>query len=225
MYNIELYLRVIVSEFYTRLLQACRENPDIPEYGKGQQTFIAQRLAVSQEAVRKWFAGESKPKAPVGRKLAELLGVDYVWLALGTSHGEIEKRREAAGRQDSAVYALMAFLIEKGHSAAFDNENENVDIATIYQGQQNHIAVRLAEGKKDGLSAAFNMTSIKDVNTIIAVRANTFSLSYDFIWIGPEVWAKHATREGNEMVLRFSNPQKKKYTVGGTKLTRYLDGY
>ena len=77
-----------MSEFHTRLLQGCRENPDIPEYGKGQQTFIAQRLGVSQEAVRKWFAGESKPKAAVGRKLAELLGVDYVWLALGTSHGE-----------------------------------------------------------------------------------------------------------------------------------------
>lgn len=214
-----------MSEFYTRLAQACRENPDIPEYGKGQQTFIAQRLGVSQEAVRKWFAGESKPKAAVGRKLAELLGVDYVWLALGTSHGEIEKRREAAGRQDSAVYALMAFLIEKGYSAAFDNDSDSIDIATIYQGQQNHIAVRLAEGKKDNLTAAFSMSVISEVSTIIAVRTNTFSLSFDFLWVRPEVWAKHATREGNDMVLRFSNPQKKKYTVGSTKLTRYLDGY
>lgn len=216
---------MIVSEFYTRLLQACRENPDIPEYGKGQQTFIAQRLGVSQEAVRKWFSGESKPKSPVGRKLADLLGVDYVWLALGTSHGEIEKRREAAGRQDSAVYALMAFLIEKGYSAAFDNDSDNVDIVTIYQGQQNHIAVRQAEGKKESLTASFSMSVISDVSTIIAVRTNTFSLSYDFLWVRPETWANHATREGNEMVLRFSSPQKKKYTVGSTKLTRFLEGY
>lgn len=214
-----------MSEFNTRLLQACRENPDIPEYGKGQQTFIAQRLDVSQEAVRKWFAGDSKPKAAVGRKLADLLGVDYVWLALGTSHGEIEKRREAAGRQDAAVYALMAFLLEKGYSAAFDNESDIIDIATIYQGLQNHLAVRLAEGKKENLTAAFNMSVISEVSTIIAVRTNTFSLSFDFLWVRPEVWAKHATREGNDMVLRFSNPQKKKYTVGSTKLTRYLEGY
>jgi transcriptional regulator with XRE-family HTH domain len=214
-----------LSEFSTRLRQACRDNPDIPEYGKGEQTYISQRLGVSQEAVRKWFAGDSKPKSAVGRKLAELLGVDYVWLALGTSHGEIEKRREAAGRQDAAVYALMSFLLEKGYSAAFDNDHKNIDIVTIYQGQQNHIAVRLAEGKKGSLSAAFSMSVISDISTIIAVRTNTFSLSFDFLWVRPEVWAKHATREGNEMVLRFSNPQKKKYTVGGTKLTRYLDGY
>lgn len=214
-----------MSEFYTRLLQACRENPDIPVYGRGQQTFIAQRLGVSQEAVRKWFAGDSKPKSAVGRKLADLLGVDYVWLALGTSHGEIEKRREAAGRQDAAVYALMAFLIEKGHSAAFDNYSDNVDIVTIYQGQQNHIAVKQAEGKKENLCVAFGMSVISDVSTVIAVRTNTFSLSFDFLWAGPEVWAKHATREGNDMVLRFSNPQKKKYTVGTTKLARFLEGF
>lgn len=214
-----------MSEFYTRLLQACSENPDIPEYGKGRQTYISQQMGVSQEAVRKWFAGESKPKSAMGRKLAELLGVDYVWLALGTSHGEIEKRREAAGRQDAAVYALMSFLIEKGYSAAFDNENDNIDIVTIYQGQQNQIAVSLAEGKKDDLVASFSMSIINDVSTIIAVRNNTFSISYDFIWVRPEVWAKHSTREGNDMLLRFSSPQKKKYTVGTTKLTRYLDGY
>lgn len=214
-----------MSEFSTRLKQSCQDNPDVPEYGKGEQVYLSQRLGVSQEAVRKWFAGDSKPKAAVGRKLAELLGVDYVWLALGTSHGEIEKRREAAGRQDSAVYALMSFLIEKGYSAAFDNDHEKIDITTIYQGQQNHISVQLAEGKKDKLMASFRLSVINDVSTIIAVRTNTFSLSYDFIWAGPEVWANHGTREGNEVVLRFKNPQKKKYTVGGTKLTRYLEGY
>lgn len=224
-YNEKLYLRIVVSEFYTRLLQACSENPDIPEYGKGRQTYISQQMGVSQEAVRKWFTGESKPKSAIGRKLAALLGVDYVWLTLGTSHGEIEKRREAAGRQDAAVYALMSFLIEKGYSAAFDNENDNIDIVTIYQGQQNHIAVRQAEGKKESLAAAFSMSIINDVSTIIAVRTNTFSLSYDFLWVRPDVWTRHATREGNEMVLRFSNPQKKKYFVGSTKLARYLDGY
>ena len=170
-----------MSEFYTRLLQACSENPDIPEYGKGRQTYISQQMGVSQEAVRKWFTGESKPKSAIGRKLAALLGVDYVWLTLGTSHGEIEKRREAAGRQDAAVYALMSFLIEKGYSAAFDNENDNIDIVTIYQGQQNHIAVRQADGKKENLTAAFSMSIINDVSTIIAVRTNTFSLSYDFL--------------------------------------------
>ena len=175
-----------MSEFSTRLKQSCQDNPDVPEYGKCEQVYLSQRLGVSQEAVRKLFAGDSKPKVAVGLKLAELLGVDYVWLALGTSHGEIEKRREAAGRQDSAVYALMSFLIEKGYSVAFDNDHEKIDITTIYQGQHNHISVQLAEGKKDKLMASFRLSVINDVSTIIAVRTNTFSLSYDFIWAGPE---------------------------------------
>ena len=57
-----------MQEFKDRLRKVCQDNPDIPLFNKGQQTFIAQKVGVSQEAVRKWFHGESKPKEASSKK-------------------------------------------------------------------------------------------------------------------------------------------------------------
>lgn len=207
-----------MSEFYTRLHQACSENPDIPEYGKGRQTYISQQMGVSQEAVRKWFAGESKPKSAMGRKLAQLLGVDYVWLALGTSHGEIEKRKEVAGRQHASVYALMAYYVREGFSAAFDHDNEAVDIITIKQGMHNHVAVRNAVDSGSYLTVRFPSSSINDVSTIVSVEKEGSCINFDFLWVTEDVWAHHGIRDGAEMMLKFENPKGRQYKVAGTKL-------
>ncbi len=214
-----------MSEFHSRLLQACNDNPDIPEYGRGQQTFLSQRLDVSQEAVRKWFAGESKPKAAVGRKLADLLGVDYVWLALGTSYGEIEKRKTAASRQDSALYALTGYLIEKGFACAFDdNESNHIDLMCIQQGVQNFIAVKACKKDKDFLCVSFSQSAINVVTTIAAVRTDSGSFSYDFLWIKPDVWADYGQRNGNEIAIKIS-ANKGHYEIGSTTLKKYFDAF
>ena len=49
-------------DFARRLKQACDGNPLVPEYGKGQQVWFADRMELSQEAVRRWFEGESRPR-------------------------------------------------------------------------------------------------------------------------------------------------------------------
>ena len=214
-----------MSEFHSRLLQACNDNPDIPEYGKGQQTFLSQRLDVSQEAVRKWFAGESKPKPVVGRKLADLLGVDYVWLTLGTSYGEIEKRKVAAARQDSALYALTGYLIEKGFACAFDNnEGNHIDLMCIQQGVQNFIAVRSCKEHNDFLYVGFPQSAINEVTTIAAVRTNSCSFAYDFLWIKPECWADYGQRSRNDIAVKISRA-KNTYELGGKPLRKYFDAY
>ena len=59
-----------MDNFAKRLLEACNASDEIPEYGKGQQTHLASLLNVSQEAVRKWFAGETVPRASMSMKLA-----------------------------------------------------------------------------------------------------------------------------------------------------------
>lgn len=48
---------------------------------------------VSAETVRKWFAGEAKPKGDRVRHLASILNVDWVWLEMG--EGAMEKHRSA----------------------------------------------------------------------------------------------------------------------------------
>lgn len=51
------------STFSKRLTQACDDNPLIPDYDHGRQVTIANKLEVSQEAVRKWFTGDSVPRS------------------------------------------------------------------------------------------------------------------------------------------------------------------
>ena len=83
------------NTFAQRFTQACDDSVIIPPYGKGRQVAIAKRLNVTQEAVRKWFAGESIPRPTTVRALAEYLQVDEPWLVLGIKpeFDRAEKRR------------------------------------------------------------------------------------------------------------------------------------
>lgn len=213
-----------MKEFATRLAQACKENIDIPAHGKGQQTYLAEKMAVSQEAVRKWFAGESRPKQPTMRKLASVLNVDYVWLALGTSHGEIEKRRLTAARQDAAVYALAGYLIEKGYNMAFSSEGSEHDIDAIGHGVHRVIVARAATSpSKNKWTVRFPLATMELAN-IAAMRRNGAVFAYDFVWFTAQELTEHGFREGNDICvdLRF-NPKTNKYTLGGTPMMKFLD--
>ena len=213
-----------MEEFEVRLAQACRENVDIPPHGKGQQTYLAEKMKVSQEAVRKWFAGESRPKQPTMRKLAATLGVDYVWLALGTSHGEIEKRRAAAGRQDSAVYALAGYVIERGYNMAFAGSDADHDIDAIGHGVHRVIVVRSAEHQgRNKWTVRFPLATMELLN-IAALRKNDALFAYDFLCLTAQELTEHGFREGNDICvdLRF-NAKANRYTLSNKPVVRFLD--
>lgn len=215
-----------MEEFEVRLAQACRENVDIPPHGKGQQTYLAEKMKVSQEAVRKWFAGESRPKQPTMRKLASVLNVDYVWLALGTSHGEIEKRRAAAGRQDSAVYALAGYIIEKGYNMAFAPADSDHDIDAIGHGVHRVIVVRPGTVEaRNKWTVRFPLATMELAN-VAAFRRNDALFAYDFIWLTTQELTEHGFREGNDICvdLRF-NPKSNRYTLGSKPMIKFLDQY
>jgi len=122
-------------DFKNRLLRSCASSSAIPEYGMGRQTFIAKELKVSQEAVRKWFSGESKPRAAAMAQLAKVLNVELVWLSLGVEHSETESNRSVARRQDAGLYALTAYLIHAGYAVAFTTEGTDLsDITAMRDG-------------------------------------------------------------------------------------------
>ena len=102
-----------MSVFKQRFTEACEASDVIPVFGKGRQTYVAKSLGVSQEAVRKWFSGESVPRRKSAAKLAKLLDVRYSWLMLGSSQGEIDDSIKSARRHESSIYALMAFAVQK----------------------------------------------------------------------------------------------------------------
>lgn len=74
--------------FANRLSTACDEHPDCPPLHKGRQVWLRAQLAreglfVSVEGIRKWLAGETRPKEENGEKLARVLGKDAHWLRTG----------------------------------------------------------------------------------------------------------------------------------------------
>ena len=212
-----------MKDFKDRFAKACLDNPEVPPFNRGQQTFIAENIGVSQEAVRKWFYGESKPKSPTARKLAELLNVDYLWLMMGTEHGEIEIKKVAAQRQDSAVYAFMAFLIDQGYSAAFEQHDNDIDIVSIHGGLLNHYIVRAAQSIEDSVLVRFPTSSLSSSDSIVAIKTEGSSLSFDFLIVDSETWESKAETKGSLSVLRITNPSKREYRAGGTKVPLYLE--
>lgn len=76
-------------EFAKRFRQACDESPHVPAKHDGRYVYIIAeflRLAgekISTETVRKWHEGEASPRSPKISILAEILGVDPVWLQMG----------------------------------------------------------------------------------------------------------------------------------------------
>jgi len=132
--------------FNERLEKACNGCDKIPPYGQGRQVVIAKMLGVSQEAVRKWFAGESKPRSASMHALANILDVEHVWLALGTESSETQRFREIARTQDAGLYCFTAYLIKNGFSVAYSKEpSETSDIIAIRDGEVSKFKVTCAE--------------------------------------------------------------------------------
>lgn len=78
------------AEFAKRLNMACDAADYVPPLNKGQQTWIAAKLeqdfgiSTTNESVRRWLAGTSRPRHRTMVALAELLRVDPGWLAAST---------------------------------------------------------------------------------------------------------------------------------------------
>lgn len=69
------------AAFSSRLEEACSEKR-MPL--RGRQSAIARKLQVTQQAVRKWRAGEAYPDMSRAIELANWLEVNVVWLLQGT---------------------------------------------------------------------------------------------------------------------------------------------
>jgi transcriptional regulator with XRE-family HTH domain len=132
-------------EFSIRLTQACDRSDDVPNYGKGRQTWIAERLGISQEAVRKYFNGTSRPRTQIMSRLAKMLNVDESWLALGVSNDIVDKdRRKYSEKADAAAYMLYGMFMASGFTCAFDEEDVAVDFHAIRAGKKTPVSVTVA---------------------------------------------------------------------------------
>lgn len=80
-------------EFACRFRQACDDSPHVPAKHDGRYVYIIREFlrltgeTISTETVRKWHEGEASPRPAKISVLAEILGVDPVWLQMGRSTG------------------------------------------------------------------------------------------------------------------------------------------
>lgn len=140
-----------MTDFSTRLQQACDDSPYVPAYNNGRQTAIAKRLGVSQEAARKYFAG-GRPGPKNMKKLAEFLNVEESWLALGIK-SKIDSNivKELKNVSKGAIHAIAGMIHLEGGTSAFPNTDDPsnpVDIFAITKG--NHVAIHVSVARSIG---------------------------------------------------------------------------
>ena len=225
---LHLQQEVVLDTFKARLLTACNACEEIPEYGKGQQTEIATKLNVSQEAVRKWFAGETVPRSKLSFDLAKLLKVKHSWLMLGTGHGEIETDIKLAQRHKASVYGLMSYITGVGLGATFSEGGAVEDIMMIENGKVVKVCTESASESIDGVyEVTFTEAQVKGGVTVafVAVFKKQGSAFFDLLKIDPEVWEKKATKAGRNYTLKFSKSTRGNvYSADRVKLSKFLEG-
>ncbi len=188
-------------DFARRLHSALGGHPDAPP-GHGRQKWLRDLIReqvgidVSPEAVRKWFAGEARPRPAVMKKIAQAMEVDEAWLSLGITPTETPteaKRRNAVA--DGAIN-LVAGLIQMqgGHIAFADEDEEAIDIHAIIGGKRVPVEVVLA--RQSGDSITFKVRRGSSKRAIIGVLAADSLRDMLFVRIPHRVIDDHAQWKG-----------------------------
>ena len=144
------------QEFAARLRQACDDVPTIiPSYGQGRLVVLAKRLRKSQEAVRRWCAGEARPRVRVMRDLAELLNVDEAWLSLGVkTEMRPAQKIQRLRAVDGAVHLALGLALSEAFHCSTPDANDPrkpfVDFYVNKDGEMAAIRTALAREFKPG---------------------------------------------------------------------------
>lgn len=169
------------TEFKDRLVKACNEHPDIPPFGSGRQTVIAKKIGVSQEAVRKWFVGEAKPRPRAMSALAKFLKVDNLWLSMGADFREKDALKDVARQKDTGLYAFCGYATDNGYTVGINDDNETTaDLMLI---RDAHVVFVKVINVKAGAVQMKQQT--QNVITVLAYRNADAGFSFDF-YVLPE---------------------------------------
>jgi transcriptional regulator with XRE-family HTH domain len=153
--------KLVHPEFGKRLERACDGNPDVPPLNHGRLGWFVEQLTkhnvdVSVETVRKWFAGETRPRHRPMTALAQILKVDELWLSSGKAPEFTEsQRRQNNVVAGGAVNVVAGFIQMDGGHPAFplDNDqdalNNKIHLYSIIRGASYrfHIVTALGEGE------------------------------------------------------------------------------
>lgn len=202
--------RIVDKDFAKRLNTACDKNAGkVPPYNRGRLTTIQQLLtdcsvSVSLETVRKWFAGEARPRPDKMKLLADILQVDIGWL----SHGEenLDKKERAIRNKyaQGAVNILAGHLQLAGGVLAFPESESAKDFTVIIDHKCFDIHAALAQVVQ-GSSKAYELNIPSDVTGIKVIGVIPISdVDVIFLNIDDDILRVHGTQRGGRIQLLIS---------------------
>lgn len=187
-----------------RLTQACDMHLHVPPMHRGRQVWVRDELAkvgieVSLETVRKWFAGEARPRPEKSDKLAEILGIDVAWLALGVDSGLSPRDRKVRSAIAGGVVNAIAGLIQlDGSYPAFPEESdvratrEHIDLYAIIN--RVNYAFHVALGEQRGNVLCLSVPAQTESAIILGVIRRGFS--FEIYEITGEIIRDFGSRRG-----------------------------
>lgn len=189
-------------DFARRLETACEGNPNCPtEQYRGKQKWIYEGLEsqfgmrVSPEAVRKWFAGESRPRPSAMKLLARLLEVDEAWLSLGITPDLTPREQRKRNAVADGAVNLVAGMIQMGGGSISFPEDAEIDILAIIAGKSMHLDVVLPFDLGRGQMRLTIHDPIEKKHTIVVIDQGRFR--YQLLHLSPEMVKEHGERRGN----------------------------
>jgi len=174
------------AAFAARFLKASDQNPHCPDKNFGRYGWIAQQLyakgiTVSNESIRKWFHGESRPTIENVTALADILKVDLSWLQFGVDSQMAAKEQKARNAEADGSVNLIAGLIQSdGGAPAFPAAddlgalNDHVDLYAVIRGAK--YAFHVVTGNRNGEKLVFNVPTNHENVVLIGVIREGFSV-------------------------------------------------
>ncbi len=195
--------KVMHPEFAHRMQLACDQNPNVPPLNYGRLTWFTRQfeerfgVEVTVETIRKWAAGESKPRTKAMAQLAEILGVDDAWLTLGKSQSLTEKQRKVRNATaDGAVNVVTGFIQMCGGHPSFPEKDGPIDIQAIIKGALYNFHVCVGEKVNGGYH--FSVPA-EATETLVVGVIRTGDLSVKLIELDWEGIEAHAKRLGGSL--------------------------
>jgi hypothetical protein len=196
---------------FTKRLNAALEANPLAPFGHGRQVWLRSLLmdkhglSVSPEGVRKWFAGEARPRPDIMRQIAQALNVDEAWLALGITPEETPadvKRRNAVAEGVVNIAAGM-IQISGGHIAFSEGETSDVDIHAIIRGRKVDVEVKLCRESLEGAWTAAVSKTADQHTTIIAIHPEGTDCP-TFFRLPPDLIRSEGTHMGGYIELHLT---------------------
>jgi len=179
--------RIIRDAGYARRLeQACDASPHCPPLNRGRLTWLTEETGklvgkkLTLPTAARWLNGESKPRPETNVKLAQLLGVDSIWLYHGVDPDMTPRERKVRNAMADGAVNLVTGLIQlDGGNPAHPGDNDahakkmDIDIYAVIKGAQYAFHVALGASVHGGWR--FSIPADNDVIVPLGVVREGFN--------------------------------------------------